>query len=132
MVEVIPELRGLSLGTWEGRRLEDMPGLLDVISGPDCSAPGGESLNDLLARTSPAFRACVSLDEDTIIVAHRMVNAVLLAELLGLPLQAATLIQQDPGCVNLLEVAGGEPYVAMINGRPSDPLRANAWDVSLI
>ena len=109
----------------------------------DATAAGGESadqartvqllerqrasLADLLERTRPAFLGTLPDEGDAIVVAHRMVNAVLLAELIGLPLEDAALVQQDPGAISIIarEPSGGLA-VQMLNVSPLDPLRALA------
>ena len=55
-----------------------------------------------------------------------MTNAVLLAELLGLPPRDACLVQQDPGGVTILAREGERLAVPMLNISPLDPLRTRA------
>ncbi len=127
-VDVVPGLAGLDLGEWEGRTgAETEDDLARVLADPGARPPGGESLADLLERTRPAFLGTLPDEGDAIVVAHRMVNAVLLAELIGLPLEDAALVQQDPGAISILarEPSGGLA-VQMLNVSPLDPLRALA------
>jgi len=73
--------------------------------------PGGESLQEVLARAWPAFcRACEGLGEDdtALIVSHDGVNRVLLCRVLGLPLERVWSFRQAPTCLNLLEGPGPE------------------------
>lgn len=127
-VEVVPGLAGMSLGDWEGRTAAEMEDdLAGVLSDPSARPPGGESLADLLERARPALMGVLPEEGDAIVVAHRMVNAVLLAELLGLPPEDAALVQQDPGAVSILaREPSGRLAVQMLNISPLDPLRRRA------
>jgi probable phosphoglycerate mutase len=124
-VDVVPGLAGLDLGDWEGRTAAEMDGdLARVLADADARPPGGESLADLLERTRPAFLGALPEEGDAIVVAHRMVNAVLLAELIGLPLDDAALVQQDPGGISIIaREPSGRLAVQMMNVSPLDPLR---------
>jgi broad specificity phosphatase PhoE len=59
-----------------------------------------------------------------VLVGHAAANALLLAEVLGMPSEAAGRLQQDPGAVSLLvEDRRGRLRVAAVNLTPLDPLR---------
>ena len=122
-VEIVPELGGLDLGEWEGLPASELTELARVLSDPQLRPPGGESLADLLARFRPAVMGVLPDAGDAIVVAHRMTNAVLLAELLGLPPADACLVQQDPGGITILAREGTRLAVQMLNLSPLDPLR---------
>ncbi len=125
-VDIVPALGGMDLGEWEGRPASQLPELGRVLSDPALRPPGGESLTDLAARFRVAVMGVLPPEGDAIVVAHRMTNAVLLAELLGLPPQDACLIQQDPGGITILARRGEELRVQMLNLSPLDPLRTRA------
>ena len=131
-VEVVPRLAGLHLGEWEGLSLEQMPELPAVLSDPERRPPSGESLVDVLERARPALEDALSSHGDAIDVSHRMTNAVLLAEIMALPLTAAGAIQQDPGGINVIERRGRGPTVAMLNVSPLDPLRLESTVATLV
>jgi broad specificity phosphatase PhoE len=78
------------------------------------------------ARFRPALLGALPERGDAIVVAHRMANAVLLAGLLGLPLEDAGLVQQDPGGITILARQGSTLGVQMLNLSPLDPLRTRA------
>jgi hypothetical protein len=62
-----------------------------------------------------------------------MTNAVLLADALGLPPEAAPRVQQDPGAVSLLlEDRAGRLRPAAVNLTPLDPLRRAAAAVRVL
>ena len=130
-VEIVPELAGLDLGDWDGLPLEEMPELAAVLSDPARRPPRGESLANLLERARPAFHAALSVDGDAIVVSHRMTNAVLLAEMMGLPPDHAGLILQDPTGINVIDRRGRAPAVAMLNVSPLDPMRLDSKVASL-
>jgi broad specificity phosphatase PhoE len=131
-LEIVPELAGLALGEWEGRGIGELPELARVLTGREARPPQGESLGDLHARAWPAFAHALPESGDAIVVAHRLVNAVLLAGPLGLSLDAAGLIQQGAGAVSVLERAGSELTVSMLNVTPLDPLRCGLSAVTLL
>lgn len=122
-VDVVPALGGMDLGEWEGRPASELPELGRVLSDPALRPPGGESLADLAARFRGAFLGVLPPEGGAIVVAHRMTNAVLLAELLGLPPEDACLVQQDPGGITILTRDGTKLAVQMLNLSPLDPLR---------
>ena len=73
--------------------------------------PGGDSLQDLLLRTSEALRSMMDRhDGETIAaVAHDSVNRALLVQLLDLPLSSFWSFKQDPCCINVIAVGGRKP-----------------------
>jgi probable phosphoglycerate mutase len=125
-VDVVPGLIGMDLGEWSGRPASELPGLARVLTDPSVRPPGGESLADMEARFRPALLGALPERGDAIVVAHRMANAVLLAGLLGLPLEDAGLVQQDPGGITILARQGSTLGVQMLNLSPLDPLRTRA------
>jgi broad specificity phosphatase PhoE len=125
-VEQVPALGGLELGEWEGRSVEEMPELPAVLADPARRPPGGESLEDVLARARPVLERALDGDGDAIVVSHRVPCAVLMADALGLPLRDCTLLQQDNAGINLIERSGAGSTVAMLNVVPLDPLHLGA------
>ncbi len=74
-----------------------------------------QAWNELLADTSWAT---------VVLVAHGVVNRLLLSHCLELPLNRVGRLEQDAGCVNLIELsADGPPLVRMINFTPLDPIK---------
>jgi alpha-ribazole phosphatase len=118
-------LRELSFGDWEGMtwteleekfpeqwqtRMNDFVGY---------RPPGGECLLDLRDRALPAIAEIVSdhRGEEVFVVAHGGVNRVLLLEALGAPLSSMFRIEQDYGCLNIIDYyADGNPVVKLLNG----------------
>lgn len=80
--------------------------------------PGGESLQDVVARTSNALRMVLARHpaDTVVLVGHDSVNRALLLQLLDQPLSAYWRLAQDPCTLNEAEVsATGEVRVGCIN-----------------
>ena len=114
-LRIVPDLREVSLGEWEGKStIEVKRDYADIweARGRDIihvSPPGGESMRDLADRVLPTFRAVLSgavPGKNMLIAAHQAVNRVLLADIEGLALDRVLSIPQPTGVLNLLEVDG--------------------------
>lgn len=86
--------------------------------------PGGESLQDLVARTSDALRSVLQQHpkETVVLVGHDSVNRALLLQLLDQPLSAYWKLAQDPCCLNEIDIDGDKVEVRRVNdtaGLPS-------------
>ena len=70
--------------------------------------PGGESLQDVLARVAEALRLIIGRhpQETVLLVGHDSVNRVLLLHALELPLARYWQIGQDPCAINRIEAIG--------------------------
>ncbi|WP_289297217.1 histidine phosphatase family protein [uncultured Reyranella sp.] len=80
--------------------------------------PGGESLQDVVARTSDALRLMMARhrEETVVLVGHDSVNRALLLQLLDQPLSAYWKLAQDPCGLSDIEVfAGGDVRVGFLN-----------------
>lgn len=80
--------------------------------------PGGESLEDVLARTTDVLREVLQrhASDTVVLVGHDSVNRVLLMALLDMPLSAYGRLVQDPCALNVVEVAGsGARLVRLVN-----------------
>ena len=76
--------------------------------------PGGESLQDVLARTADVLREMLERhpSETVVLVGHDSVNRVLLMQLLDMPLSAYWRLVQDPCTLNEVEIfAAGDVRV---------------------
>jgi broad specificity phosphatase PhoE len=138
-VEVRPALREI-----EGGRLRDLENpdaaFLDLARGafgPDTPFLGGETFTALRGRVLPCLDELLAEEwAHLLIVAHGVVNRVILGEALGAGLATLTSLEQDPGCINVLDVdtdrrdAGPTVrwLVRLVNHTPTDPLKARmAW-----
>ncbi|MFN4018238.1 MAG: histidine phosphatase family protein [Reyranella sp.] len=80
--------------------------------------PGGESLQDLVARTANALRLMLDrhAGETVVLVGHDSVNRALLLQLLDQPLSAYWLLSQEPCALSEVEIlADGDVKVGFIN-----------------
>lgn len=105
----MPGLREIDLGAWDGLTREEIqrrfPGGWER-RGRDfanCGAPGGESFVDLSARVIPAFQEIVQrCNQHALVVAHAGVIRVIIAHILGMPLDKIFSIVVAHGAVTIL------------------------------
>lgn len=118
-------LRELSFGDWEGmtwteleeRFPEAWQARMDDLAG--YRPPGGECLLDLHHRVLPALAEIISdhRDEEVLVIAHGGVNRIILLEALGAPISSLFRMDQDYGCLNIIDwYADGNPVVKLLNG----------------
>jgi alpha-ribazole phosphatase len=119
------ELRELSFGDWEGMTWQELadsfPGQwqarLNDITG--YRVPGGENLHDLQSRVLPVITGIVQRHQgqEVAVIGHGGVNRVILLEALGAPLTSMFRLEQDFGCLNIIEYyEDGNPVVTLLNG----------------
>ena len=79
---------------------------------------GGESMRDLSNRVLPFLRKIIKdqRGKDILIVAHGAVNRVVLCDALGLEPNNVFRIQQDYGCLNIIDYYSDNTLVRLING----------------
>jgi phosphoserine phosphatase len=79
--------------------------------------PGGESLQDLVARTSDALRTVLAKHsgQTVVLVGHDSVNRALLLQLLDQPLSAYWKLAQGPCCLNEIDIEDAKVSVQRIN-----------------
>ena len=78
---------------------------------------GGESLQDLAARTANALRLILSRHpgDVVVVIGHDSVNRALLLQSLDLPLSAYWRIAQSPCRLNEIDIADGKVCIQRIN-----------------
>lgn len=127
----VAELREISLGEWDGLSVADVksryPGLYEA-RGADIAGfrpPGGESFADLSGRAWTALGTILATAEtgdnpeaNLLVVAHAGVNRVLMARVLGMPLENLFRLDQDHGCLNILRFGSSEPRLVHANLAP--------------
>jgi len=129
--EGLEELRELHLGRWEGLTREEAAqrypeeahfSFADLATG---RLKGGESINDLKERVLPAIDGLIGRNagRNIAVVAHGGVNRVVLCASMGLPTEKIFNIEQDYGCVNIIDCfSDGVRVVKLLNGGPNtDP-----------
>jgi broad specificity phosphatase PhoE len=122
--EALEALRELNLGVWEGLTYNDIskhyPADLAAryqdLAGFRIAE--GESLCDLAERVVPAFMHMVGENKGgrVCVVAHAGVNRVILAKLMGAPLDRVFRLGQDYACLNVIDVfEDGLPLIQHLN-----------------
>jgi len=122
--QTIPEFREVHFGAWEGLSFTEIaeryPAELearfrDLIS---FRIPGGESLLDVSSRVLPRLDEIIARHprQAFLIVAHAGVNRVILSEALGLPLDHLFRLDQNYGCLNIIDYFPDMAVVRLING----------------
>lgn len=118
-------LRELHIGDWEGRTWAELQEvypddwqarLQDLVN---FQVPGGESLQDAADRIRPVIRKILAnhLGGSVALIAHGGVNRVILLDAIGAPLEQAFSIEQDFGCLNVIDYfANGNSVVKLLNG----------------
>ena len=79
---------------------------------------GGESLRDVETRVIPALSEIVlkHKGESVVLVAHGGVNRVILCHALNLGLENFFRLEQDYGCLNIIDFYDGTAVVGLVNG----------------
>ncbi len=124
-VEVLRELREISLGEWEGfafREIEQRFPDQFAARGRDIEnwrPPGGESFADCRARVMDAIRGMIGCAQGNIlVVGHAGVNRLIFCDILGIPVANLHGIGQDYGCLNIIEFSGGRARLKLLNYTP--------------
>jgi phosphoserine phosphatase len=110
--EICANLNDIDYGAWQFKTYEqankDDPDLFGAwFATPQLVRfPNGESLQDLVARAGNVLRLVLSrhADETVVLVGHDSVNRALLLQLLDQPLSAYWRVEQDPCCLNEIDV----------------------------
>ncbi len=124
-VVVNKALRELNIGDWEGRTWaelqetypEDWQARLHNLV--NFRVPGGESLQDAAERIRPVIKELVEKHRGgtVALVAHGGVNRIVLLDAIGTTLDRAFSIEQDYGCLNIIDyLSDGHSVVRLLNG----------------
>lgn len=125
-----PSLREVHIGDWEGRTWSELQEacpddwrarLHDLVN---FRVPGGESLQDAADRIRPEIGSILAehAGGNVALVAHGGVNRIILLDALGAPLEKAFSIEQDYGCLNIIDYfADGNAVVKLLNGTAHQP-----------
>jgi probable phosphoglycerate mutase len=129
-VETFPQLQEIRPG-----RLADLPtddieqtflGAFTGGLGRDARFLGGETFGSLQDRVLACFQELLADPawRHLLIVAHGGVNRILLAHALGVGLGGFGSLEQDPGCLNILDVdEAGRWLVRLVNHTPYNPAK---------
>ncbi len=119
------ELRELNIGDWEGQTWQELQArypeqwqarLEDIVN---YRVPGGENLLDLAGRSLPLIREIVAAHagQEVLVVGHGGLNRVILLDAIGAPLDRLFHIEQNYGCLNIIDIyADGIAVVKLLNG----------------
>ncbi len=123
--EAIAALNDLDYGAWRWRSDEEVRAQWpDLFAAWHASPhlirfPGGETLQDLLARTADALRLVLQRHpaeaETVVLVGHDSVNRALLLQLLDQPLSAFWRIAQSPCAISEIDIVNGSVRVQRVN-----------------
>lgn len=123
--EIAPgRLRELSIDPETLRR--SFLGAFGLELSPSDRFLGGETFEAMLARVLGFFRDLLRNPDwnDVLIVAHGGVNRAILTEALGTGLSGFGRLEQDPACINILDVdEERRVLVRMINFSPTNPAK---------
>ena len=123
--DVRRELRELDIGIWEGLTWQDIKvnwpegwraRLADLVN---YRVPEGENLRDLEMRVMPVINEAVERHkgEEVLVVGHGGVNRVILLNAIGAPLAGMFTIEQNYGCLNIIDYYDdGRATVKLMNG----------------
>jgi alpha-ribazole phosphatase/probable phosphoglycerate mutase len=119
-----PEFREVHFGAWEGlsfadiaeRYPKELKARFDDLA--NFRIPGGESLQEVRQRALPKLQELIAQHQGQTLalVAHAGVNRVILSDALGLPLGHIFRLDQNYGCLNIIDYFPDLPVVRLING----------------
>ncbi len=121
----LPELREMYFGDWEGMTMaevrESFPNELEKRKADllNYRIPGkGESVGLLAKRIIPSLKSILEQQKgnDILLVGHGAINRVILCDVLGLDLTAIFRLQQDFGCLNIIDYFPDSTLIRWING----------------
>jgi alpha-ribazole phosphatase len=122
--QIIPEFREVNFGAWEGLTFTEIAELYpeelearfkDLVT---FRIPGGESLTDVRTRALPRLMSLIQAHRQQafLIVAHAGINRVILSDALGLSLEFLFRLDQNYGCLNIIDYFPDMAVVRLING----------------
>jgi len=129
---MVHALRELNLGRWEGLTREEAIARFPEESDfsfkdlATSKVKEGESIVELRSRVMPALSGILERHkhESVCVVAHGGGNRVILSEAMGLPLEKFFRIEQDFGCLNVIDyLDDGMKVVKLLNGGPNQEMR---------
>lgn len=123
-VQVVPEFREIHFGVWEGltfaeiaaRYPQELESRLRDLAG--YRIPEGESLLDVQRRVLPRLKEILAEypGQSLALVAHAGINRVILADALGLSLSHFFRLDQNYGCLNIIDYFPDFTVVRLLNG----------------
>ncbi len=119
-----PEFREVNFGRWQGlsyvQVMEKYPGdipqwLKDVEK---FRIPEGESMGEVHQRAIPKLQELIERHrgEEILLVCHGALNRVILADALHLPMAHLLRLEQEYGCLNIIDYTPTWAVVKLMNG----------------
>jgi probable phosphoglycerate mutase len=139
---VLDGLSEAKTGSFEGIETEEDMRATVVGAFANAEAPGarfltGEPYEDLWRRVEAAWAELLARDWDhAFVAAHGVVNRTILAQALGAGPQIFRRIEQDTGCLNVLDIEGRGSdarvaYVRLMNFTPYNATKAGMQETTL-
>ncbi len=124
LIHPVPEIREIYFGTWEGCSFKDLRERFpEELSRREADLvhfkpPGGESIGELAERVRPCLKEIRDrhAEKNILIVGHGAVNRVILCDALGLDLTRMFSLQQNYGCLNIVDYFMDRTLVRLVNG----------------
>lgn len=133
--ELDERLGEVDYGDWTGRPFKELhrePLWKEVMANPaEVTFPNGEALRDMATRAVAAVRdwnARLGPDATYAVVSHADPIRTIIADALGLHLEAYARLVVGPGSLSVIRYGGSRPVVLRVNdvgGDPTDLLSAN-------
>jgi len=122
--QAVPEFREINFGIWEGLSFEEIAALYPeelqarLSDLANFRIPGGESLMDVRARALPRLREILEQHrgQSLVLVAHAGINRIILSEALGLSLTHLFRLDQNYGCLNIVDYFPDMAVLRLLNG----------------
>ncbi|WP_407150338.1 histidine phosphatase family protein [Bradyrhizobium sp. ORS 86] len=121
--ESIEALNDIDYGAWRMKSHEEMAASEPMLHATWFNTPhlmrfpGGDSLQDVVARAADAVRLALERHPygTVVLVSHDSVNRALLLQVADLPLSSYWRLTQEPCCINEIEITGDRIRVLAIN-----------------
>ena len=122
--ETFAEFREFHFGRWQGLNYSqvmqqypsDIPDWLNNVD--TFRIPGGESVIDVRQRAMPKLQELIRrhLGGEFLLVCHGALNRIILADAVKLPMANVLRIEQDYGCLNIIDYMESWTVVKLVNG----------------
>jgi alpha-ribazole phosphatase len=122
--ESFPQFREMHFGRWQGlnylevveRYPADIPQWLNNLE--NFRIPAGEGVMDVRDRAIPKLQELIERHrgQEFALICHGALNRLIIATALHLPFAHLLRIEQDYGCLNILEYTGQWSLVKLVNG----------------
>lgn len=142
-IEILPGLSEAKSGTFEDVETEEEMETLITRAFEGAEAPGarfltGDTYASVWDRAKAAWQQLIARDDWScaLVACHGVVNRTLLAQALGAGPEIYRRLEQDSGCLNIVDIDGhgddaSVAYVRLVNFTPYNSTKAGMLDTSL-